>query len=580
MRLLGKPAIEAVPARASVRGYKPWGILAYALLNDEPPTRERLASLLFADANDPMGALRWNMAELRRALGDAVSITGDPLRVVPASDVVIDVVELRQGRWWPTNDLPGQLLESCPFDRCAAFETWLLVTRRYLAGLIESVLTDAVQTALATGRLAAAVSAAGQLVELNVLDERHHALLVTCLARSGDRAGAERQLARAVRLLRDELGVEPSASLRASAATNTAAAAVSTAGIHAKIDAGRAAIAAGAMDAAMLCLQGAVADAEHTDDLALQARALTTLGASLVRIGTSFPEAEPALRRGLVLAGQSGASSSMVVAWRELGFLLAQAGHHRQAEEALVNATEHAHDDDSQLASIRAIQAMSLSDRAYYPEATALLTEAIDRARRCGRIRKAAWALAMLGRVHLLVGSLAAAAESLDEACRLARLERWSAFLPWPECLRSEVEIGLDRVDAAMGELPYANALAEHLHDRGLQALGQRALALVARHQGQSVAAMAYIDTARRLAFRGSPSYVWIQAQVAATRAELLAAHDVRSAPAAVDEWIDLAATAGLRDHMVRAQRFLPGHTTPHTPNRQARINPTWEVWR
>jgi hypothetical protein len=45
-----------------------------ALLGERPPTRSQLASLLSADADDPLRALRWSLAEVRRALDDHGSV--------------------------------------------------------------------------------------------------------------------------------------------------------------------------------------------------------------------------------------------------------------------------------------------------------------------------------------------------------------------------------------------------------------------------------------------------------------------------------------------------------------------------
>ena len=66
IRLLGRPVVErdgqAVPPP---RGRKTWALLAYLVLAERPQGRRHLAELLFADADDPLGALRWSLAELR-----------------------------------------------------------------------------------------------------------------------------------------------------------------------------------------------------------------------------------------------------------------------------------------------------------------------------------------------------------------------------------------------------------------------------------------------------------------------------------------------------------------------------------
>src|ERR1700733_5070729 len=87
IRLLGRPRIEftrkpADPAAAPAapRGQKAWAVLARVALSDRPPTRGELAAELFADAADPLAALRWCLADLRRAHGDPTVLRGDPVR--------------------------------------------------------------------------------------------------------------------------------------------------------------------------------------------------------------------------------------------------------------------------------------------------------------------------------------------------------------------------------------------------------------------------------------------------------------------------------------------------------------------
>ena len=82
IRLLGSSEIErdgmvVVPPR----GHKAWAVLAYVVLAERPVPRARLARLVFGDAEDPRGALRWTLAQLRRALGVAGSLRGDPLEL-------------------------------------------------------------------------------------------------------------------------------------------------------------------------------------------------------------------------------------------------------------------------------------------------------------------------------------------------------------------------------------------------------------------------------------------------------------------------------------------------------------------
>src|SRR4051794_11859263 len=96
IRLLGRPAIDIDGQRVpSPRGRKAWALLGYLILADRPPpSRRQLARLLFDNAVDPLGALRWSLAELRRTLGPRVAISGDPVTVRVADGVIIDVHQL------------------------------------------------------------------------------------------------------------------------------------------------------------------------------------------------------------------------------------------------------------------------------------------------------------------------------------------------------------------------------------------------------------------------------------------------------------------------------------------------------
>src|SRR3954464_11862970 len=66
IQLLGQPSLVAESgSRYHLRSRKSWALLAYLILTEPPPTRGQLASLLFAEADDPIRALRWSLSELR-----------------------------------------------------------------------------------------------------------------------------------------------------------------------------------------------------------------------------------------------------------------------------------------------------------------------------------------------------------------------------------------------------------------------------------------------------------------------------------------------------------------------------------
>jgi tetratricopeptide (TPR) repeat protein len=63
IQLLGRPRItRGSSAGYKLRSRKSWGLLAYLILSERPAARSQLASLLFAEADDPVRALRWCLA--------------------------------------------------------------------------------------------------------------------------------------------------------------------------------------------------------------------------------------------------------------------------------------------------------------------------------------------------------------------------------------------------------------------------------------------------------------------------------------------------------------------------------------
>ena len=100
IHLLGRPRIEIDGDDGyRFRSRKSWALLAFLLLAERPPTRSRLASLLFSEADDPLRALRWCLAEVRRGLGPAAVVDGDPVQLTlpPGATVDVDVLDTATG---------------------------------------------------------------------------------------------------------------------------------------------------------------------------------------------------------------------------------------------------------------------------------------------------------------------------------------------------------------------------------------------------------------------------------------------------------------------------------------------------
>ena len=137
IQLLGRPRV--VPRSGEpyqCRSRKSWALLTYLLLTERPPTRSQLASMLFAEADDPVRALRWGLSEIRRAIGDEGSVDGDPVVLQLPPGAVVDVDVVSRGAWADAVALPGlgaELLEGMTVRGAATFDSWLLSPQRHVA---------------------------------------------------------------------------------------------------------------------------------------------------------------------------------------------------------------------------------------------------------------------------------------------------------------------------------------------------------------------------------------------------------------------------------------------------------------
>ena len=161
IRLLGPPAIErdGRPVRPP-RGRKAWALLAYLLLAERPPSRRQLAELLFADADDPLGALRWTLAELRRALGAPDVLHRRPGRPPLGAGVTVDVQLLAATT--PTRPAAGPRRRAARRRRAAVLPGVRVVAAGGAApgrpATVEARLRQAAVALLAAGRAADAVA--------------------------------------------------------------------------------------------------------------------------------------------------------------------------------------------------------------------------------------------------------------------------------------------------------------------------------------------------------------------------------------------------------------------------------------
>jgi DNA-binding SARP family transcriptional activator len=560
IRLLGPPVVErdGQPQRPP-RGRKAWALLAYLVLAQRPPSRRHLADLLFADAADPLGALRWTLAELRRVLGSPV-FTGDPVDTALGPDVTVDVRSVMADPVTGPDllELGAELLEGLQLTSNVEFESWLLVERHRVSAAVEARLREEALVLLASGRPAEAVPYAAAVVARNPLDEGNHELLVRGLAMSGDRAAAERQVAVCEDLMRREVGVQATPALRdavnASSASPHGLPLSGRAAAVSQLEAGRAAIVAGAVDAGIQCLRRAVAEAARHGDAALRGRALAALGGALVHaLRGRDEEGAVVLHEAIEQATRAGDRATAVLGHRELGFVEVQAGRRTTAESWLSRAQELAETDDEH-AAILGVRGMNASDMGAYPAAFRFLTESVERADRCGDRRQQAWSLSIIGRAHLLRGERSQAAAVLADSLRLVHDQRWMAFLPWPQALRAELDLLAGDVATAADGFERAWTLGTQVGDPCWEGMAARGLGLLHTGRGDHAAALRWFDAATASCGRVSDRYQWVHGYVLdAAAGAALDRDEPARAKRLIASLAALAARCDMRELVVRA---------------------------
>jgi DNA-binding SARP family transcriptional activator len=554
VQLLGRPSVclDGVPVDGP-RGHKTWGLLAYLVGVGVPVPRDRLVALLFPDADDGLAALRWNLAQLRRAVRSPEAFRGDPVAAALGPDVRVDVHQLATAPWYEVLDrvdVAAPLLEGVTFPACPAFELWLEGERRHVAELASCALREAARAQLTAGRPDDAVTYARRLVDLQPWEENAHELLVRALAAGGDVAAARRHVAVVTELFLDELGEPPARSLAAAAEPALARpAGASRARTTAQLQAGVGAMAAGAPEAGIESLRRAVAGARELHEPELLVRALTELGSAEVHaVRGSDESGASALREAVAVAERSRRPELATTACRELGYVEFLRCRFEPAERWLDRATVTVGADESERAWILALRGSVRSDAGRHEEALPLLRDAVRRAELAGDGRAATFALTHLGRLHVLRHEDDAAVECLTRADRLTETSGWLSFSPYPRTWLAEVALHRGRIAEADELLVSAHALALEVGDPCWESLAARGLGLVAAVRGDDDTAARLLHDAPAACHRWTDAYLWLEAYGLAAQAEHALDHGLHRALELIEELDRLASAHGMRE--------------------------------
>ena len=210
-------------------------LVIYLACTKHPQPREVLAELFWDERSQDraMGNLRVVLTSLRKQLAPFVNITRDTVSLNLDENIWLDVSELedllistRQPKSSPLQTTQvqqmeqavtiykGRFLDGFYVRDCTGFENWVFREQERLQRVILDVISDLVSFYLETGEYHAGVQHATRLLEIDPLMEEAHYQMMLLLAHSGQRGAALKQYETCVRILQDELDIEPSDETR------------------------------------------------------------------------------------------------------------------------------------------------------------------------------------------------------------------------------------------------------------------------------------------------------------------------------------------------------------------------------
>jgi tetratricopeptide (TPR) repeat protein len=301
-------------------------------------------------------------------------------------------------------------------------------------------------------------------------------------------------------------------------------------------------------------MRAAVAAARNTEHRELLARALVALGGALVHSARgNDEEGAAALHEGTTLAEQVGRDDVAAMGWREISWVQFLRAHYERAEDSLTRTREFAAGRDEELAWVDLIHGACRHDVGDHAAAGELLRSALERSERLPSGQPLGQALTLLGRFHLLRGELEDAIHLLDRALDEATARGMTAFVPWPEAFRGELDLVLEDADSAEARFEHAFALGCQVGDACWESMALRGLGLAAAARGDVPRALDLLVDAPKLCRRLPDTYLWIEAYGLDALCSVAVEHGAESTSQWIDELETVAARRGIRELLLRA---------------------------
>lgn len=532
IHLLGIPRIEGGEERA-LKGRKPWGLLAYLLLEAGPVPRREMAGLLFGEADDPGAACRWALFQIRKALSPTLEIEDKDgaLMIRRQADLVVDAERLVTGSIEIDEILAiasSDLLTGHSFPSAPMFESWLSMQR----SRVTSAFADASRwaaTALMTSDPDAAMRLIHRALGTDPFDDGLHELAVAVHVARGDRAEASRYIEHVHALYRQELGVPPPDTLRRPLERPVAPPGSPLVsldiGARTLLEGAEARFSSGDYQGAVSMARRAAAQAAASGDGQLEARALVTLARILIHsVRGGDREALGLLGRASELGVKLGDDLIVSDTEREIGYVALLEARYGAAEASFGRAIAAADRAGDKAGRLRAsvYRAICFSDRCDYRSAEQSLRDVVESLSIEPSQRDLlSYTLATLARVLLRTERFREASEIGREAVDEARSAGAMSLLPWAMVWRAEADLKLGRTDEARTSYEEAFALGDEIGDPCWEALAMRGLALLDHQEGREDVAQERLRDGVIRCRRLPDTYKWAEALLQTDLAEL-----------------------------------------------------------
>jgi predicted ATPase/DNA-binding SARP family transcriptional activator len=238
--LFGMPRLVEESQRVNIERRRSMALLAYLAVTRQPHSRDLLAALFWPekDQASARAGLRRELHNLKKTLPDGIlDIREEHASMAPGAELWVDVIEFEslldqvQEHGHNLDPLfPGEICSEClprlesaaslykasfmagfSLSDSAEFDDWQFFQGEKLRLLLAQALQKLAGWHAEKGKLSAAIEDARRWLALDNLHEPAHRILTQLFYASGQQAPALRQYQECLRLLDEQLGVEPEA---------------------------------------------------------------------------------------------------------------------------------------------------------------------------------------------------------------------------------------------------------------------------------------------------------------------------------------------------------------------------------